>query len=138
MLHYDPLPDCTREYVEDAGGSLLFCRDYGDEMFHAICWQAKRLLVRIPEQSEGDVHPRIKELAQAVQSIVIANTKVPAAKESLNLPRCRDLAEVRQKVLLEVARRTLIGVDKDESGHSTVVLCFVPPSVRDCDLILDL
>jgi len=137
MLSYDPNPDCTREYVENEGGSLLFCRDYDDETFHALCRRAQRLLVRIPEQSEGDVHPRIKELAQAVQSIVIANNRVPAVKGNLNLPSGQDISQIRQRIFVEANCRTLVGFD-DDSGGFAVVLCLVPPSVCDCDLILDL
>lgn len=138
MLHYDPMPDCTREYVEDEGGSLLFCRDYDDETFHELCRKAKRLLVRIPEHSTNTIHPRIMQLAQAVQSIIIGNTKIPSARTSLNLPSRLDLALARRKVLDEAGRRLLVGYDMDDSGAFVLVLCFVPEAVCDCDLILDL
>jgi hypothetical protein len=138
MLSYDPMPDCTREYIEDEGGNLLFCRDYDDQMFYEICQKAKRLLIQIAEQYAGEVHARIKELGQMVQSIVIANTKVPSVRSSLNLPNRQDLAEARQRILTEATHRTLVGFDNDDNGNFVVVLCFVPPSVRDCDLIIDL
>ncbi|HVJ44521.1 MAG TPA: hypothetical protein VM639_23685 [Dongiaceae bacterium] len=138
MLSYDPRPDCTREYVEDVDGKLLFCRDYDDEMFWQLAREASRLLIRLPEEVSDEVHPSIRKLGQLVQHMVIANTKVPECRDSLDVPTVHELSAARRAVLAEASRRALAGFDNDGSGGLILVLCCVPEAICDCELTLRL